>query len=420
MTWKTWCGALCAAVLAMGCGAAVNGDYRGPPLVTLGGQLTLKEGLTVGGGVRLAIAWYPNLAGDNPTPPKAIATEEVSYTGSFPQNFTFRLYGPPAAAALERVEREDGTIGEAAVGQLLAYEDLDGDGKLTVDATGRSADRILGSTAGAGPFDFFSSAQRDIVAWVSDADDLGLKVQGMKAGYNLLRFTSPFEPPAVLPLDTPIPLALTGDPRLALIVCPEAYADPDAQVACGVTIWNTPEVMGNLAWQADGSMNAFFLVKVGGEQTTQARITVNGVEVPLDQGATSYSLLEATPSAMRPGLNTVVIEAPGYSAMTMQVRVPGDFSITSPVGGTQVAPGATLAVAWTASTDATGYAASMFVDGPGPGSDTELTTSLTTSITVPPTTGRGELSVTAFERLDFSRSSVTGITTRSVVLTVAN
>ena len=93
---KLW---LLSCALWLACGPAVNGTWRGPPLITVGGQLTLKEGLSVGSGVRLAIAWYPNLVSNVPAPPRAIATEELSYTGTFPQNFTFPLYAPPTRAA---------------------------------------------------------------------------------------------------------------------------------------------------------------------------------------------------------------------------------------------------------------------------------------------------------------------------------
>ena len=414
---KTLIAALLLSTAA--CGPAVNGTYRGPPLLTLGGQLTLAEGVSVGSGVRLAIAWYPNLGGDTPRPPRAIATEELAYTGTFPQNFTFRLYGPPAQAALEVVTHEDGTVGEAAVGQLLAYEDLDGDGQLTVDASGRSGDRILGSTAGAGPFDFFSSEERLVVAWVKGADDLGLAPQGMTPGYNLVRATHPLVPPEVLPLDTPFRLRMTGEPRLALIVCPEAYADPDREQACGVTVWATPAVNGSITLQDDGTLDAFVMVQVGGQTTGAARVAINGTPVLVDSSGLSYALSEATPSVLRLGRNVVSIEVAGYSPLLLEATVPERFELTSPLAGARVAPGSSLQVSWTAAAGATHYLASMFVDAPGSKTDTELTTGLGATLVVSDTAGAGQLTVTAFDRLTFSRSAVLGLSERAISLDVA-
>ncbi|MDP1821639.1 MAG: hypothetical protein Q8L48_00270 [Archangium sp.] len=410
--------ALC--MVWMACGPAVNGTWKGPPLVTLGGQLTLKEGLTVGSGVRLAIAWYPNLAGDNPTPPRAIATEEVAYSGTFPQNFTFRLYGPPAQAALEVVRSEDGSEGEAAVGQLLAYEDLDGDGQLSVTTAGTSPDRILGSTAGAGPFDFFSSEQRDLVAWVKRADDLGLASAGMVPGYNLLRATSPFLAPQVLPLDTPIPLRMTGDPRLAIIVCPEAYANPDAEVACGVRVWATPAVNGSISLREDGGLDAFVLVQSQGVTTGAALVTVNGVPLPLDSSGLAYSLSEQAPSVLRIGRNTVSVELAGYSPLLLEATVPARFEVTAPASGARVAPGAPLQVSWTAAAGATQYGASLFVDGPGAPSDTVITSTLGATVVAPSISGPGEVSVTAWDHLTFARAALTGMSVRTVPVSVGN
>lgn len=400
-------------LLLCGCGPAVNGTWRGPALVTLGGRLTLKDGLNVGSGVRLAIAWYPDMGGETPTPPRAIVTEEVEYTGSFPQNFTFPLFAPPPKAALQVVRHDDGSEGEAAVGQLLAYEDLDGDGQLTVDAQGHSGDRILGSTAGAGPFDFFSSEQRDVIAWVKKADDLGFAEQGMKPGYNLLRATSPFEPVTVLPLDTAIPLQMTGDPRMALIVCPEAYAEPQPEQACGVTVWATPAVSGTITMREDGALDAFIVVQAGGQTTGAASVTINGIAVPVDDAGFGYMLTETTPSVLRVGQNVIEVELAGYQPLQLEATVPGRFELSAPA---TVRAGTSIDVSWTVAAGATQYSASLFVESES--SPSTLTSETRSTLLVPNLAGAGLLTVTAYDRISLGRSSVLGLSERSVMINV--
>lgn len=399
-------------LVLLSCGPAVNGTYRGPPLVTLTGQLTLAPSLTLEHGVRLAVAWYPNLAADTPVAPRAIATEELEYTGSFPQRFSFPLHAAPAQAAREVVTAEDGTRGEAAVGQLLAYEDVDGDGQLTVDAAGRSVDRILGSTAGAGPFDFFSSEQRDVVAWVKNADDLGLGHAGMKPGYNLLRFSSPLTEPAVLPLDTSIPLALTGDPRLQLIVCPEAYATPDPGQACGVPVWLTPPLNGALTLREDGDFDVFVMVQGGAR-----RVTVNGVDVPTtDPDRVTFAMTyAAAEGVVHVGVNTVVVDARGFEPLQLAATVPARFEVTSPQPGQRLAPGGTLRAEWTEALGATLYSVNL---GVGAASDGTLTAARTVELRVPAEQGPGELSVTAFDKLGLGRTTMSGLSVRSVPIQV--
>lgn len=392
--------------MLVGCGPAVNGTWRGPELVTLTGQLSLKEGVTLNSGVRLAIAWYPNLAADAPVAPRSIVTEELEYTGVFPQRFSFPLYAAPARQALEVVTTE-GRVSEAAVGQLFAYEDVNGDEQLTVDAQGHSPDRILGSTAGAGPFDFFSTERRDVVAWVKHADDLGLASQGMKAGYNLLKLTSPVRPPEVMPLDSPIPLVLSADPRLALIVCPEAYANPDAETACGVTVWSTPPVNGSISLHEDGVLEAFVSVQNGARS-----VSINGVPIDPDPSGQVFTLWEKDSGALRVGVNTVVVDAPGFQPLTLEAVVPSRFDLVPP--GTLRA-GQRSRFEWTRAVGASYYSPSISSMS---GGESDLVEATSATLLVPNEPGPGSFSVTAFDRLAFTRSAVNGMSTRTVEVTI--
>lgn len=378
----------------------------------------MRDGLSVSHEVRLAVAWYPDLSDDTPAPPRAIVTEELAYTGSFPQSFTFRLYGPPAPEALAPVTVGDGApAGKAAVGQLVAYEDVDGDGRLSVDAQGRATERILGSTAGAGAFDFYTTATRHLVLWAQDGAERGLELEGLTAGYNLLRYEDPLSPPVVLPLTTALPIALTAEPRLALIACPEAYVEPQPETACGVRVWDTPAVNGTVSLQDDGSIDAFVLVSTASGTSSMATVRINGVEIPRDGSNLAHALTEAAPSVLHTGVNVVEVQQPGYQPVTLQAVVPARFDVTAPLPGTSVTAGSSLTVRWTAATGATRYGVSLFVDGARP-TDSALVAATSAQVQVPDGVGPGELSVVAYERLDFSRASVLGLSVRTLRLDV--
>jgi hypothetical protein len=409
---------LLVALLALtACGPAVNGGYRGLPVATLGGMLSLKDGLTISHEVRLAIAWYPDLSAESPTPPRAIVTEEISYTGAFPQNYSFRLYGPPTPEAIAQIFGQGGTPeGRAAVGQLVAYEDLDDDGQLSLDAKGRATDRILGSTAGAGAFDFYTTATRYLVLWTQDGADLGLP--GVQPGYNLLRYENPLSPPEALPLTSSIPIALTAEPRLALIACPEAYLAPQPEMACGVRVWDTPEVNGTITLQDNGGIDAFVLVSAGGQTSSTATVRVNGTVVPHDSSNLAHSLVEPTPSVLHTGVNVIVIEQPGYEPLTLQAVVPARFDVTSPAADATLVAGSTITARWTPATGATRYAASLFVDGAMP-SNTEFVTGTSAPVKVPDGAGTGQLSIVAYDRFALSRAAIFGLSVRNMNVTVS-
>lgn len=131
---------LSAAVLffAFSCGPATNAQNKGPVLASVSGRMTASEGLALTQPVRMSIEWLPI------GPPVYVASEEVVFTGSFPQDFSLDLHSLPPRSVLDA---SNGFGVQGAVGALLAYEDLDGNGELT-RAHGAQAvpDRIVGSS----------------------------------------------------------------------------------------------------------------------------------------------------------------------------------------------------------------------------------------------------------------------------------
>lgn len=61
----------------------------------------------------------------------------------------------------------------------------------------------------------------------------------------------------------------------------------------------------------------------------------------------------------------------------------------------------------------------MFVDSPGPLSETVLTSGLEATVVLPDAAGLGQLTVSAFDRITFARAAVLGISERQVPLEVA-
>ncbi len=201
------------------------------PLVTLEGTLTLNFSVPLDEPVRLALAWYQDMIhtdeANRLSRPLAIVEEGVVYQGLSPVNFHFRIDQPPP----EEMMRPWGVRGvttKAAVGALIAYKDMNGNGKLdTIPVTGTPIDRILGTS-----MEWWTEpeTQKYMVAYIESA----LPELGLEKGFNLLELT---RTNGAAPLSTPIPLYLSaGGPEFDALVCEGLWLveNPPPANQCGL------------------------------------------------------------------------------------------------------------------------------------------------------------------------------------------
>jgi hypothetical protein len=133
----------CATLLALGaCGDPLaDGSWRGRPLLTLEGWVHLAVTPEAyadldwlrEGELRAALFWAPT-RGSSYSLARAVE-QDVSAVGSFPARFALTIHEPPPDALLHLTEA--GT--PFAVGLVVAYRDLDGDGRWD-----RDAERLVG------------------------------------------------------------------------------------------------------------------------------------------------------------------------------------------------------------------------------------------------------------------------------------
>jgi hypothetical protein len=106
--------ALTLAAALTACGSVADSDYRGEPLASLRGVVTVSAGLTVDKPIDVSIMWlHEDLDGDG----DSLTLQSVAVQGSFPSSFELVLNEPPPSAVLS----VDEATGNAFVmGQIVA------------------------------------------------------------------------------------------------------------------------------------------------------------------------------------------------------------------------------------------------------------------------------------------------------------
>ncbi len=166
------------------CGPATNSQSKAPAIDHLSGEMALSSpGMQIDAPVHLAIAWFPTAAPTAGVPPAGIVTSEVEYQGTFPQSFTVDLTTLPPAAAIGFAQGV-----HYASGTLVAYEDLDGDGQLTVAHGTPVTDKVLAVTERSYALNPASLPVGQTMTAVFYTDGA---LMGAPAGYSQSTFTFP-------------------------------------------------------------------------------------------------------------------------------------------------------------------------------------------------------------------------------------
>ncbi|MFZ5441248.1 MAG: hypothetical protein ACOZQL_14665 [Myxococcota bacterium] len=352
--------------------------------------------------VQLAVLWFPSRASEAPLPPGG-ATSAAPLSPRA-ERWSLALTEAPPLAARAAVSTPGGGTGSVSWGVMVAFRDVDGDGRLTVAADGTSPDVLLASSAGAAPFDFDGPGVRHVLEWREG--QVGSDEGELVEGFNLVRLEG-FAAPSPVPLGTDVPLRIDALPRYALSFCPEAYvSDPD-ELACGLRVYPTPQVLG-VAWRLPGFSFTSVGLRAGRRAIANATVTLNDVSLTPD-GQGSYVFVESSPAVLRPGTNTLRISAPLHDELVLDFTMPGMIDGLRPLEGAELGAGKAFDVSWAPVSSATQYDVSV-TDPTGLTTANVTTSALRVTVDAPTTVGAATIGVVASTPTKRQRHLILGST----------
>lgn len=224
------------AATAGGCGNLDGHTGTQQPLATIQGSLDAQGGFSApGNDVRIAVVWIDAVNGFS-------VSEDLPIQPVFPSSFVIQLTAPPPASAMIT----ESSI-QVAQGVVVAYEDLNGNGKL--DLVAADAGQFIDKIVGANP-----SMDIVYVAGTIPADllpDSG-QVGTPQSGYNLFQMgTCVVTPDAGLdeagahpltcdsqwfPMSTPYDLTVSESPKQNEIMC-QGYGAGTSGEGSGGSTW---------------------------------------------------------------------------------------------------------------------------------------------------------------------------------------
>lgn len=384
-----------------------------PSLFKLSGPLEVAPGVTAPAHVRVGVLWFRSLDTAEPRP-FAASESGPSLGATLPARWQYDVRAEPPVEARADFTTPGGGAGQVSWGTLVLFRDVDGDGKLTVAQDGASVDELLGSSAGAMPFDADGPGVRSLILWRKGA--IGSDEAGVQAGFNLVRMAEPFARPSVFPGTMDLPLRLTSDPRLKLMVCPAAFqplseSGPLPELACGERVFRTPTVSAIAIRFEEGFTAVSVQVNASTRGIADAKVLLNGVVLP-SAGEDTYTLFELVPTVLQAGKNRVRVEAPGLEPLELELFSPLPVSLVQPLANGQLKANETHLVKWTGVEGATRYDVMLSYENQG--GEFESSTSTEVSLHVPDVTGPASLTVGVMATTPLARHTVMGTSSVTV------
>lgn len=138
--------ALCSAALVSagafctGCGSLDGDTSSSTTLATVHGQLSNAGDVPVGNDVRVAVVWLSQ-------GPSYSVAEDLPVQPVFPSQFVIHLDSPPPQGVMFSPKGDTSSGFQVAFGFVVAYEDLNGNGKLDLvqSDAGAFVDKIVGA-----------------------------------------------------------------------------------------------------------------------------------------------------------------------------------------------------------------------------------------------------------------------------------
>ena len=363
-------------------------DAGPPPLIHLEGPLELQSNVTLPQNLRVGVLWFAGIDPQLPSGPRASESGNA-LSQPLPSRWQLDVRAEPPAEARSQFQSPGGGAGTYAVGTLVIYNDADGDGTLTIDQDGSTSDQIVGSSAGAMPFDLESDPLRTLIIWREGT--IGTDETGFTQGFNLVTINEPFAQPTRVPLDTNVTLRPNLDPRLNLMFCPPAFVAETPEIACGQRVYRAPRIAAMLMAMDQFGFVASVGVKAGQRDVTNARVLLNGVVLPVDPDG-NYGLLEFIPSVIHTGVNQVRVEVADMDSVEFEVTLPAVPTLSTPFSGAQLPTAQSVTIAWQPVPGATSFDVSLFPDS-GQGGAYETTTQTHLDVMTPADPGAATLSI---------------------------
>ncbi len=173
-------GGISALLLLCGCGSLVDGSYVGEPLMTITGQVRVDEiDPQVEVGVALLWSWGDLID---------LSTQQVSVETSFPARYRIDVFRAPPEETLAPFLGIDDV--NASVGDIVLFEDLDGNGLWDFDREaligGAFEESVLWIEPEEGRDDWLADPWQDNADSIDDPDWLNLP------GFHLVEREAPF------------------------------------------------------------------------------------------------------------------------------------------------------------------------------------------------------------------------------------